>query len=554
MITTTTSKYLLMIGIILSLLLVFELSGCIEHNEKSQRRWHILENISFTFYNGTRFFVNNFEPIYVEENENFFSLSMQITFLGYNDTIFLEPSNPNITTFISPDNPKEKNGTYTIDNLVLKPTGNISQYPFDVYTGNITFRAVNDTYGKLFLYKINKNFSTSRWNVHVSGYFNKLSFTFSRVQEKGTYKTLRLIGFITLVFNLIALLSLLFGMINNREWKFLGDLSFYIGSMIGIPFYFGVIFNYITYVIPSGANSSAYIYALVLLLMIPSLLVGAFCFALREKRRKPKDLDLWISGLTYFLLIPYILTAIYLMSSNLKDILMLYPKSPTFVSILGSNFLHTNFSHFIGNIGSYLIIIPFIFMFDAISNKKMLFINLPLLFFILPAISSILTITAFSYLGVNIPAEGFSAIVAGLLGYLAFSFLNFVKRYYKLDFKRSIFQLLWFILFINLMIIPAIYGDYLISIALVPLAIIFLFYTREDYIKIIQLILRLKHENIVAYVILVVCGLFIIGFGSLGLYPQTIKIEGSFTNILAHYVGYTFGFMVPAFVSEKIIR
>ena len=103
----------------------------------------------------------------------------------------------------------------------------------------------------------------------------------------------------------------------------------------------------------------------------------------------------------------------------------------------------------------------FVFAFDATTNRKMLFVNLPLLFIVLPLVSSLVNVFSISALGVDIPCIGFSAIVAGVFGYLAFSTLHFIKEYFGVKFERGIFQHMWVILFINLALILSIYGYYL---------------------------------------------------------------------------------------------
>ena len=264
--------------------------------------------------------------------------------------------------------------------------------------------------------------------------------------------------------------------------------------------------------------------------------------------------EIILAFLLYFLLIPAVLVGIYLMSNELKDVLALYPKSPTFISVWGSNFLHITLPHLTENLAYYFLIISFIFVFDMKTNKRMLFINFPLIFFILPIVSSLSTIAVFSYFDVNIPAEGFSAVVAGLLGYLPFSFFKFVKTYYKVDLESSLRQLLFPILLLNLVVIPIAYGSYMllqsvfITALIIALLIIYVSHFKDvksDYLKIFQLVRSKKlftSSALSISIILIYCG-------SIFLYPQSLVIKGSVVNIVAHYVGYIFGFIVPPCVS-----
>ena len=148
--------------------------------------------------------------------------------------------------------------------------------------------------------------------------------------------------------------------------------------------------------------------------------------------------------------------------------------------MLGSNYLHTTFPHFISNLLFYLLIMVFIFTFDVLTNRKMLFVNLPLLFIVLPIVSSLINVITFSELGTNLPGKGFSAIVAGVFGYMAFSTLHFIRDYYEIKFEKSIMQLMWLILYINLLIISLVYGYYLPVLIIFILVVFSIFYTKKD--------------------------------------------------------------------------
>ena len=229
----------------------------------------------------------------------------------------------------------------------------------------------------------------------------------------------------------------------------------------------------------------------------------------------------------------------------------MYPNNPTFISIIGSNYLHTTFPHFISNLVFYLVVMAFIFAFDKLTNRKMLYINLLLLFIILPIVSSLLNIVILSDLAANLPHKGFSAIVAGVFGYLAFSTLHFITNYYEVKFEKGILQLMWLILYINLAIISLVYGYYLIILLLSVLVLLSIYHTSRDIKKIFSLLLKLKRPaRIAIFVSLYLC-LFV---GVIGLFPGSIQYSGNLINILAHYIGYVFGFMVPALISIYVIE
>ncbi len=203
------------------------------------------------------------------------------------------------------------------------------------------------------------------------------------------------------------------------------------------------------------------------------------------------------------------------------------------------------------NLVLYLVLMVFIFIFDALTNRKMLFVNLPLLFIVLPIISSLVNVVIFSALEANLPAKGFSAVVAGVFGYLTFSTLHFIREYYGIKFDRSILQLMSLIFYINLLIISLVYGYYPVVILLSLLVVYFIFYTKKDIKKIFSLLRKLKRSaRAVIFVSFYLC-LFV---GVVALFPGSLKNSGNLVNILAHYVGYIFGFLVPATVYMYVIE
>ena len=112
-------------------------------------------------------------------------------------------------------------------------------------------------------------------------------------------------------------------------------------------------------------------------------------------------------------------------------------------------------------------------------------------------------------------------------------------------------QLMWLILYINLLIISLVYG-YLVPVVIIFVLVVFsLFYVRKDVKKIFSLLRGLKRPARVAIFTSLYLCLFV---GIIGLFPESLKNSGNLVNILAHYVGYIFGFMVPALISIYVIE
>jgi hypothetical protein len=183
----------------------------------------------------------------------------------------------------------------------------------------------------------------------------------------------------------------------------------------------------------------------------------------------------------YFILIPIVLVVLYLNSDILKQSLALYPNNPTLLSIIGSNYLHVRSMHLFSNLGMYFILMPFVFFFDYLTNKKMLLVNMVLLFVLLPMVSSLLNIVVFREIGVTIPSYGFSAIVAGIFGYLAFSLFHYVRDYHDIRFNKGIVQMMLLILYVNLGLISLIYSIYLLVVVIGFFLILSIINTYRDY-------------------------------------------------------------------------
>lgn len=261
---------------------------------------------------------------------------------------------------------------------------------------------------------------------------------------------------------------------------------------------------------------------------------------------------LWLAGIVYFAVIPLVLVVVFVYSDVLKDSLSLYPDAPTVLSLLGSNFLHTDLFHLLSNLILYLVLLVFVFSFDALTNYKMLYVNMLLLFVVLPLVASIANVAGFFFIGVNLACYGFSAVVAGLFGYLAFSLLHYIREYHMVRFERSIFQLLWFILYINLALISLIYGYYLGVVVLGVLIGLSLYYTYTDLGKIFELGKTVRSRF---HRVLILMGLFFcLSTVTQTLFPERVVVDGMVVNILAHYVGYMVGFFVPAVVSVYIVE
>jgi len=250
--------------------------------------------------------------------------------------------------------------------------------------------------------------------------------------------------------------------------------------------------------------------------------------------------------LFYFLFIPVLLIILFLNSDVLKQILSLYPNNPTVVSIIGSNYFHIEPMHLFSNLVLYFLLMPFVFIFDFLTNKKMLLVNMLLLFVFLPVVSSLFNILVFIELGVNIPGYGFSAINSAIFGYLAFSLFHYVRDYHNLVFEKGIFYMMWFILYINLAFISLVYNIYWLFVIIVFLFFLTILNTYRDFAKVF---VKMKNTCLLHRTLFFTGFLLCLMAGVQALFPATVTRGTTIVNVFAHFVGYIFGLVVPALVS-----
>ena len=268
---------------------------------------------------------------------------------------------------------------------------------------------------------------------------------------------------------------------------------------------------------------------------------------------KNKNITFGFAVSIYFLIIPLILILIYLLPECTKIALSLNTGNPSLYSIITSGYTHLTFTHFFFNFIIYLFIVSFIFYFDSKRNNKMLFLNIILIFLLLQIIYSLLSLGLFSYFGKHVLDKGFSTILAGLIGYLPISYVYFLKYKKKIEFDNSYYLLLLFFSF-NLSLITLINGWYLVLIILIPFFVACLYLSLKDLQKIRDYFIGLSRKKSFALLYIQIVAILLCLFATIGLFPSSLKGDSGLTNIFAHYVGYVYGFTIPAFVSLKLLK
>ena len=249
----------------------------------------------------------------------------------------------------------------------------------------------------------------------------------------------------------------------------------------------------------------------------------------------------------FFLIIPLILTSIFLLPTSIKQNLILNPLNPTLISIFFSNYTHTEAQHFLSNLLIYLIII--FLLFNIETNRK-LFLKVALLnFILLPFLVSWFIVYFLPKLP---PTQGFSAILCSFVGYILFSSYSWLKKnwYKKLD-----ENFLMLLLMINFLIWSISENIILFSV-ITLITIFFLFLNRTQISKLIKQFEKERKKLLKEKFILRFYKMFVFAFtitfmfSLFALLPSNVIVGKIVINTPAHYFGYLFGILIPYILNK----
>lgn len=265
--------------------------------------------------------VNTFSPVAFGESGMTFSLSLDIVAEDYHGPIIINVSTRTIEDIVYPLNIEGENGKYIIKDLIFEvfppPSKNQFNYPFDSYWVNLTFYTSSGE---------RLNFSTvsteekviPQWKMKMQWNGNKLRLDFERNQEVNAFWILLSVGIISILLRVIwislwkgiistvmkithiieskidlksnSLAGRLYSVLTKVDniakskngWRHgLLDILHYVGDVISIPFYFGVIFSYIIYTCPQSLTKSS-LYLIPLLL--GSIILGGVVFKYQREK------------------------------------------------------------------------------------------------------------------------------------------------------------------------------------------------------------------------------------------------------------------------------
>ena len=147
-------------------------------------------------------------------------------------------------------------------------------------------------------------------------------------------------------------------------------------------------------------------------------------FKINQVKENLKNWNLY-EWVVFWVLIPAVLFVIYALPQSIKDEYFILDTRNLWrvQTFLLSSYTHSQFyPHLIGNFAFYFVVLLMIFAFE--NNKRRFRIMAGWSLFVVPIISSSLTVILWDILGRNTTGQGFSAIIGAFLAYAMFIFVT----------------------------------------------------------------------------------------------------------------------------------
>ena len=268
--------------------------------------------------------------------------------------------------------------------------------------------------------------------------------------------------------------------------------------------------------------------------------------------RNPK-----LDCLLFFLFIPLLIILIFLLVQKYPQLifsLALNYQDPTSLSLIASSYTHVSVGHIVKNLLGYYI--TTLLIFTLRNDRIKFYINMCLIFVVLPVVLSTLSVIYHPLSGYGM---GLSGICAGLMGYLLYSVYDFVKREWKIPLNNCF---IYFVCIFNLLILSLTYHWLKVAVVLSILTIVNAYLSKDGIQNILRRITRnyeccknshnSKFRNFLELEAFLLMFIYLFGI-SLSLFPiNIVSAEGMVTNIFVHYIGYIFGIFVPLLIVENV--
>jgi len=266
------------------------------------------------------------------------------------------------------------------------------------------------------------------------------------------------------------------------------------------------------------------------------------------------NLKKWTSfeWIFFFILIPLFLLLIYLIPQNLKDsFFVLNPQHLFYTSLLLNNYTHSVFwTHLLPNLMAYLVSIFLIFNFA--TNKKSFYCFFAILSVPISIILSYITILVLP----TYVSQGFSGIVAGLIGYSVYASYKYLKEVKNINFHNYFIAVVFLINALAIwLILPPIVSPPVHDgvFAIIFVTILANIYLERNGFKQFFIALQTGADKVNSsnafiffiYWIILIAFSLIVYIGLIFLIPNNPNQNGSLTNTIVHYLGFASGLFLP---------
>jgi len=254
-------------------------------------------------------------------------------------------------------------------------------------------------------------------------------------------------------------------------------------------------------------------------------------------------------------MIPIVLFLLFLLPSNLKEMLVLHRDYSNVYDVFTTNFIHDEFSHLALNVMAYTIVILLLYILLLTLNKKELFYKLLIAnLSIIPIFISLIWIPVNKFVWNGaLRTLGFSGIVSSICGMVVYAYILFLHEKIKINtfyaYLSSIFliPLLFTLIYFTFSI-----NTLTIIIFLATVFLITAYKTARTIDKkveanLIKIYKRPKLVKLSLPILYLVVMLF-----SLALFPRQFVQGNVRINFFIHYVGFIIGTMSYFCINYKI--
>ena len=263
---------------------------------------------------------------------------------------------------------------------------------------------------------------------------------------------------------------------------------------------------------------------------------------LLKKSTIRKDLFLFV----FF--IPFLLWVLFLLPDSIKNQLILNYENLRVLNLFTTHFIHTDPFHFGNSIIWYLLLIVPIYLLNMIRyQRRGFYLVFGLSMLVVPLLLSIMSLIIKHIYSLPIGTSlGFSGIVSVFIGFLPYSTLNFLKKFYK--WKTKISMLFLSILLFTFTVILLIYNRPFLFITVLGLSIasIYISYRESSLKECLSSLKNAAKKNKGIYMLVVTnATLYIIGV--LSLFPTELILGENIVDIITHYFGFVLGISISIF-------